>query len=323
MIKLIAELCQNHQGNEELLFQMAKGAYDSGADYIKIQHIYVENLVYRPRFENIDKSPLNQPKSITRPFASEYDRLSKLELKDSTVKRFVNYVISLGAKPLTTCFSIDSIDKILAQGFRSIKVASYDATSYPMIDLLLSNFDEVFISLGSLFLSEVEYTLKRYKNNPKVTFLHAVTVYPTPIEKSKLWIFDYYLERLPRIGFSDHSPVLSNPVEATMIAIIKGATLIERHFTLLETDETKDGPVSIKPKQLEYIKTFSNMSLKCKLIELESIFPKWEEFTKFDQYLELSQEEVINRDYYKGRFASTRVKKSNHFLHMRFNWEES
>ena len=51
-MKIIAELCQNHNGNEKLLNKMVKEAAINGASHVKIQHIYSRNLSFRPIFEN-------------------------------------------------------------------------------------------------------------------------------------------------------------------------------------------------------------------------------------------------------------------------------
>ena len=51
MATIIAELCQNHQGDRTLLKDMIQAAAASGADYIKTQTIRAEFLTHRPRFD--------------------------------------------------------------------------------------------------------------------------------------------------------------------------------------------------------------------------------------------------------------------------------
>ena len=43
-MKVIAELCQNHNGNEVILSEMVHKAVEAGATHIKVQNIYVKNL---------------------------------------------------------------------------------------------------------------------------------------------------------------------------------------------------------------------------------------------------------------------------------------
>ena len=56
--EFIAEFCQNHNGNFEILKQMLDAALHAGATYAKIQSIFAEDLSFRERFEKgiIDKN---------------------------------------------------------------------------------------------------------------------------------------------------------------------------------------------------------------------------------------------------------------------------
>ena len=102
-MKFIAELCQNHNGNFDTVRRMVDVAAESGASHVKIQHIYVRNLVYRSEFENgleID----GRVQAIRRPWQSAYDRLKSLELK-FRVFTILEYVESVGLVPMTTCFA--------------------------------------------------------------------------------------------------------------------------------------------------------------------------------------------------------------------------
>ena len=48
----IAEFCQNHNGDFELLKEMIHAAHECGADYAKVQTIFADMVSYRERFEN-------------------------------------------------------------------------------------------------------------------------------------------------------------------------------------------------------------------------------------------------------------------------------
>ena len=108
---LIAELCQNHNGDFDLLKKMVYSAKESGADFVKIQTIFADMLAFRERFEEgIVEGGVT--KSIKRPYKEEYDRLKKLELTFKQQKEFIRICHELDIKPLTTAFTCDSIDKI-------------------------------------------------------------------------------------------------------------------------------------------------------------------------------------------------------------------
>ena len=51
MAQIIAEFCQNHNGDFELLKEMIHAAKEAGATYGKIQAIFANDLTFRKRFE--------------------------------------------------------------------------------------------------------------------------------------------------------------------------------------------------------------------------------------------------------------------------------
>ncbi len=94
-----------------------------------------------------------------------------------------------------------------------------------------------------------------------------------------------------------------------------GADVIERHFTLLAVDQTKDGPVSIRPAELKELVELSKMGDA----ELQEYVAR--EIPEFPRMLgvehrPLSDVELLNRDYYRGRFAS---RTNGEWV---YNWEE-
>ena len=51
-VNLIAELCQNHNGDLSIVEEMIHAGKESGADYVKIQSMRHKDLNYRIRFED-------------------------------------------------------------------------------------------------------------------------------------------------------------------------------------------------------------------------------------------------------------------------------
>ena len=132
MTKIIAEFCQNHNGDFDILKRMIEEAALSGATYGKMQTIFSKNLNFRPQFE--EGLIINEEiYSIKRPFDDEFNRLKKLEISQTQMVEFVRLCKQNGLIPLTTCFARTDAKIIKELGFDEIKVASYDCASYPMI----------------------------------------------------------------------------------------------------------------------------------------------------------------------------------------------
>lgn len=305
MTKIIAEFCQNHNGNYDILKRMLETASINGATHGKIQNIYAENLSYRPQFEEgiiLDNKVL----SIKRPYKLEYERLKKLELTIKDNEKFIESCKINGLIPMTTCFTRSDIKTLKELGYDSIKVASYDCSSYPMVEELADKFKELVISTGATFNDEIKTTANMLKaKNKKFTFLHATTIYPTPLNLVNLNRMNYLKNFTDSIGYSDHTNAIETGVLATLTAIYLGANFIERHYTILDRNETRDGKVSITPEQLKFISSFSTKEKEEQLEIIRNLFPEFEIMIG-NENNQLSSEELLNRDYYRGRFASKR-----------------
>ena len=101
------------------------------------------------------------------------------------------------------------------------------------------------------------------------------------------------------LGLSDHTHSPAPVVGAVAL----GARVIERHFTILPADVSRDGPVSINPTQLGHLVKFSRLDPKIQAEFVRMEIPEFEK-TLGNRTRTLSHEEELNRDYYRGRFAS-------------------
>ena len=325
-MRIIAELCQNHNGDVDLLSQMVRAASKSGATHVKIQHIRPEILNFRARHE--EGISFNGKKiSIKRPFEEEYKRLSKLTLSDQSVKDFISICKDQGVKPLTTCFARCDVKKIKNLGFNEIKVASYDCASYQLLRELSQEFSHLYVSTGATYDNELSHAVKILKENAnEYSLLQCTTIYPTPLHLlnlSRINLLRDLTNNSENVGFSDHSSSSINPNLASMLAIFHGAKIIERHFSILDPKDTKDGPVSIDESNLADLVNFSKLNKDDQLLEFQKININPNKFFEVD-YIDrgLSNEELLNRDYYKGRFASVLSLKEGIPDHVISNYDE-
>jgi len=310
---IIAECCQNHNGDTEILKQQIYEAAKSGADYVKIQAIRSSELTNRSRFNSGKINKSGETTCIKRPFREEYERLKKLDLNLEQEYWFANECKKVGIAPMITAFSINSLHEVKDFGFEAIKIASYDCASLPLIKEAKKYWSNIFISTGATFDDEIEKTASLLQDKP-FYFLHCTTIYPTPLEKLDLRRMDFLRKFTNKVGYSDHTNVENTGITASKIALALGSSCIERHFTVLKSNESKDGPVSINPKQLNELVNFSKLSRYEMIKKIEVEHPNWSK-TLGEMTRELSKEELLNRDYYRGRFASNI---NNQIV---YNWE--
>lgn len=302
MVEIIAELCQNHNGDLKILEEMVHAAAEAGATYAKIQSLQVAELTHRPRFDEglVEDGVV---KVIKRPYAEEYDRLKKLDLSDEAHHFFLDLCKKAKIKPMTTVFSRSRVPFVASLHLDTVKVASFDCASYPMIEeLKQAGVPRVIVSTGTSFDHEIERTAALLKGTD-FALLHCISIYPTPLKEAHLNRIHYLKKLAPVVGLSDHSHPDSDGHKMSVAGMLQGAQIIERHFTILPKDKTKDGPVSVNPRQLGELVSFSRMPLE----ELASFARQHipEMPLLFGQETrDLSVTELLNRDYYRGRFAS-------------------
>lgn len=301
MALVIAECCQNHLGDWSVMKDMVWAAAAAGADAVKVQSMRAADLVRRERFEDGVVRD-GRTMVLRRPFQPELDRMRQAELSDELHHRFIEECRKAGVEPLTTVFSQSRIPFLASLPWRRIKVASYDCASVPMLRTLAERFDHLFISTGATFDAEVA-DAARALTGRSFTFLHCVTIYPTPLDALDLARMEWLRQFTPSVGFSDHTLVARDGLKASLAALWLGADVIERHFTILPPEKTKDGPVSIGPELLATLVRYARAAradleaaVREQVGELQPLLGRAQRV--------LSPEEELNRDYYRGRFAS-------------------
>lgn len=274
---IIAELCQNHNGDTDILRQMVESA-SKNANIVKIQTIKANTLTHRPNYESY------------RPFDGEYTRLKGLELNTDTEKSFVELCKENNVESMTTLFTPDHIQRFNEIGYDHLKLSGYSIPYFEYGKLLKKiKFKKFFFSTSSLTLAEIEKTIKTLKEmDIDYAMMQCTCIYPTPFKKSNLQNIGFFRKVLEvdKVGFSDHSNPHRDGLLVTKLAIFEGIDVLERHYTILEVDKTRDGKVSVNEKMLRELKRFSDLSKK----------------DQYEEINEFTNEQIFNHNYYRGRF---------------------
>jgi sialic acid synthase SpsE len=260
--KIIAEVSSNHGGDLKIAKEFVKTASEIGIDYIKFQSW---------RAKNVKKDD------------PQYEWFLKAELFDEAHLILVEECNKRGIRFLTTCFDVERIDFLVKLGLKEIKVGSPDCGSYKMIEKLKDKFNHLIISTGMHYEEEISKTAEILKGK-NFTFLHCVSIYPTPPEKVNLRRMDWLKKFTPSVGYSDHCI----GIEAIKLAIARGASYVEKHFTLDEGKCPRTNPWDATPEQMEELVKFGD---KCGILLGES-------------QPEITEEEIIARKKFIGRFGN-------------------
>jgi N,N'-diacetyllegionaminate synthase len=311
---LIAECCQNHQGSRSTLQRMIHAATESGADYVKIQALHSSEITFRKRFEDGITAADGTVEVIRRPYGAEVDRLSKLDLTPDDEAWFVDECRRAGVRSMITVFTRHGAARLRDVGFDAVKVASYDCRSFPLLRDIRQWWSTIVVSTGATYDSEIAGAAEILAGCD-LTLLHCVTLYPTPMDQLHLRRMSFLRRFTPQVGYSDHTAPGDTGLWASKIALALGADAIERHFTVLDRSETRDGPVSIDPADLAELRAFADLPRAERMAHVHKEQPDWET-TLGEAQRDLSHAELLNRDYYAGRVASKVAGRDV------FNWED-
>src|SRR5690606_37239193 len=131
-----------------------------------------------------------------------------------------------------------------------VKIASTDVYNHELISLACENFSRVIISTGMAYLSEIDETFRfiasRYPT-VIIELMHCASIYPCSVEEANVQRVEMLRQCFPcPVGYSDHTA----GSETSVMALVKGASLFEKHFTLDRKLPGFDHSHALEPEDL-------------------------------------------------------------------------
>lgn len=178
-----------------------------------------------------------------------------------------------------------SFDQLNEMNLKFIKIGSGDTNNIPMMRYIAKQKTPLIVSTGM----QTEATVKKVHEILKegcVNFalLHCISSYPTLVEDTQLNYIKRYQEMFPEttIGYSGHE---SNSA-VTLLAVLMGAKIIERHFTIDKNQKGSDHSLSLTPNEMK------DLVMKIRFIEKIQVLENILEIVTKNK-LFLDPEEVI------------------------------
>lgn len=241
---IIAEAGVNHNGDLNTALKLCDAAKAAGADVVKFQTWITENIITK------SVSKADYQVENTKNNDSQFDMLKKFELSQEDFKKIKEYCEKIGIIFASTADDKDSLDFLVDLGIPFIKVGSGDIGNVSYLRYIGSKKLPVILSTGMSTLEDIKISLDalRQGGTKNITLLHCTTNYPCPMEDVNLNAMDTLIEEfgLP-VGYSDHT----KGIEVSIAAVSKGATVIEKHFTLDKNMEGPDHLASTEPDEFK------------------------------------------------------------------------
>ena len=242
-INIIAEIGTSHEGSIEKARALVDAAADSGADTIKFQWVYADEILH-PKTGFVKLPTGNIPL---------YERFKQLECPVSFYKEMIDYVHSKGCKFCCSPFGLRSLAELLELKPDYVKVASPELNHFPMLKALAEYRTRAGAEKVPVILSSGVSKLEDIKNavdivgTDNVSLLHCITSYPAPEDEYNLKVISTLANQFGiECGVSDHS---LDSVLVPCLSIAVGGTVIEKHITLSRETMGLDDPVALEPEQ--------------------------------------------------------------------------
>lgn len=238
---VVAEIGLNHCGQVDRALKLIEAAADAGADAVKFQKRSPRDLLTH---EAYNQSYYNGGNSFGVTYglhreALEFDISAYRDLKAASEE--------LGMHFFASVWDLNSLDEVMELDVPVIKIPSADLTNEPLIRAAIATGKPLFISTGMSRLEEVEATVSLIReNNAPVVLFHCISLYPTPVDQSRLSTLRHYAEKFKvPVGYSGHELEGSVAVAARVL----GACVIEKHFTIDRSWKGGDQNISLLPHE--------------------------------------------------------------------------
>lgn len=232
---IIAEAGSAHDGDPEKARQLIRYARDAGADCIKFQAIYADEIVH-PSAGAIRLPGGDIP---------VWERFRRLERGPDFYALLKEESEAAGLLFLCSPFGVRSAEMLLSLGAEALKIASPELNHFPLLERAAAV--PLLISTGVSRLSDIEETVSFLESaGGRAALLHCITSYPAPAEEYNLRLIPLLRQifGLP-VGVSDHS---RDPVLVPITAAAEGAAAIEKHITFPERGDGLDDPIALTPE---------------------------------------------------------------------------
>ena len=235
---IIAEVGSNHNRSMEIAKKMINKAAEAKVDAIKFQTFTAEKLYSKktPKFSKDKKKP--------------FDLVKQIELPREWQEELYNYAKKKGLHFLSTPFDYEAVDELDKIGVPAYKIASFEIVDLELIEYIAKIGKPIILSTGMANIGEIEEAVNaiRSQGNDNIILLHCNSVYPSPVEIVNLNAITTLsiAFRVP-IGFSDHTL----GIHISIGAVVKGAKVIEKHFTLDKNMKGPDHSFAIEPPDLK------------------------------------------------------------------------
>ena len=241
-VEIIAEIGINANGSVELAKELIKMAKECGCDYVKFQKRDIET-VYTKEF-------LNQPRKS--PWGdTNHAQKHGLEFGRPDYQDINQFCKDIGLPWFASAWDIKSLSFLDEFNCPHQKVASAMITHCDFLKAVAERKNHTFISTGMSTMKMIEDVVDIFaRKGCPYTLMHSTSAYPCPDEETNVGMVRRLIDRFGGpVGYSGHEVGLL----PSIVAVVLGATVVERHITLDRAMYGSDQAASLERRGLELL----------------------------------------------------------------------
>ena len=241
MVFITAEIGINHNGNIEIAKKLIDVAKECNCNAVKFQKRTIETVY--------SKEVLDTPRDSPWGTTTREQKLG-LEFNRKEYDIIDSYCKQKQIQWYASAWDIDSQLFLRHYNLKYNKVASSMLTHNELLKSIAEERKHTFISTGMSTLEEIKDAVDIFRNtNCPFELLHTNSSYPMKIEEANLKCMQTLREKFNcDVGYSGHEAI---GYLICVIAVILGASSIERHISLDRSMYGSDQSASLEPVGLK------------------------------------------------------------------------
>ncbi len=241
---IIAEMSGNHGQSFEQAVKILEAAKEAGADAVKLQ-------TYTPDTLTIDcDNRYFRIEGTLWDGRSLYDLYREAFTPWEWQPRLKEIAQRIGLELFSTPFDAGAVDFLERMNVSAHKVASFENCDISLLRKVAETKKAVIASTGMATLAEIDEMTRvlREAGCDQLALLKCNSAYPAPYEEMNLRTIPHMAQAFDvPVGLSDHTLGSIAP----MAAVVLGACIIEKHFTLSRSLGGPDSAFSLEPMEFK------------------------------------------------------------------------
>jgi sialic acid synthase SpsE len=236
-IQIIAEIAQGFEGNFDQSKLLIRAAAKAGADAVKFQLVYADEL-------------------STEGY-QYYSLFQSLEMSDNQWQELFDYANFLGSTLIVDVFGAKSLATAEKIGIKTIKVHGTDVTNLGLLESISKSYiPKIILGVGGAYWTEIKTALQLLKDK-EVVLLCGFQGYPTASADNQINRMQIIHQKAIGIhsnfqmGFADHPVEDQFQHTISITALGAGARVLEKHLTLGKVMELEDFESALNPDEFQ------------------------------------------------------------------------